>query len=92
MDKIFDEIRKERDYQTEKWGNTADDTLNTPNDFIAYIAHYSTRWFAGGFAPYNSSDVGRFRTMMVKVAALAVAAIESLDRQRAANGKTHYEA
>lgn len=88
---IFNAIDKEREYQETRWGNTADDTKNTPNDYAAYIAHHSTRWFTGGFAPYSQSAVDTFRAQMIKVAAIAVAAIESLDRQRAASGKAFYE-
>ena len=32
-----------------------------------------------------------FRQRMIQVAALAVAAVESIDRQREENGKTFYE-
>lgn len=78
---IFEEISKELDYQERRWGHVTDDTLNSPNDWAAYIAHHSTRWFNGGFPPYPEDTVRSFRSQMVKVAALAVAAIESLDRQ-----------
>lgn len=92
MSNVYEEIQKEREYQIDKWGNAADDSVNTPNDFVSYIAHHSTRWFVGGFLPYNENDVNKFRTQMIKTAALAVAAVESLDRQREANGSAHYEA
>jgi hypothetical protein len=88
---ILEEIDKEREYQRGRWGNTADDTINSPNDFIAYIVHHTGRWFDGGFKPYSSEAVNRFRAQMIKVAALAVAAVESIDRQRAATGHTFYE-
>lgn len=77
---IYDEIKAEREYQKEKWGVEKDDTLNTPNDWVAYIANHSSRWFPGGFRPYSEEVVADFRTQMVKVATLAVAAIESVDR------------
>lgn len=91
---ILREISLERNAQEVKWGNNADDTLNTPNDFVAYISHHATRWFGGGFIPYSEETVNKFRRQMVKVAALAVAAIESVDRQRAksVDGITFYEA
>lgn len=87
----LEEIANERTYQEGKWGNEADDTLNTPNDFIAYMNAYSTRWFPGGFTPYNPETVDAFRKSMVKTAAIAVAAIESVDRQRENAGHTFYE-
>jgi hypothetical protein len=89
---ILQEIAKERAYQEEKWGNTTDDTVNTPVDFTAYIANYSSKWFPGGFIPYDSKTVDAFRTSMLKTAALAVAAIESVDRQRGDGGSAFYEA
>jgi hypothetical protein len=91
MADVYDEIRAEREYQTNKWGVEADDTANTPNDWVAYIAHHASRWFKGGFLPVKGGSVDDFRTQMIKTAALAVAAVESLDRQRAANGTAFYE-
>lgn len=88
---VYDEIRKEREYQDGKWGHKADDTLNTPNDFIAYMNAYSTRWFPGGFTPYTPEVVDAYRKSMLKTAALAVAAIESLDRQRQEKGSAFFE-
>jgi hypothetical protein len=88
---IFAALKQEREYQTAKWGNEADDTMNTPNDFVAYISNYSTRWFNGGFTPYDTKTVDEFRISMLKTAALAIAAIESIDRQREEAGHTFYE-
>lgn len=92
MKSIIEEIVAERLYQDEKWGHEADDKKNTPNDWVAYIGHHASRWFKGGFLPYSEDTVEAFRTQMVKVAALAVAAIESIDRQRVDNGKPFYQA
>lgn len=91
MNKVLEEIAAEREYQQERWGNEADDKLNTPNDFVSYIGNYSTKWFPGGFTPYNPDTVDAFRKSMIKTAALAVAAVESIDRQRGAAGQTFYE-
>jgi len=89
--KIFAEVEKERAYQQARWGDTVDDTLNTPWMWAAYIGLYSTKWMAGTFAPLKRDVTDSFRTCMVKVACLAVAAIESVDRQRAKNDQTFYE-
>lgn len=91
MQNIFDEIKNEREYQKERWGDEADDTVNTPWMWAAYITQYATRWMAGTFLPLSGDVTSAFRTCMVKVACLAVAAIESVDRQRAEKGKTFYE-
>lgn len=88
---IYDEIKEEREYQANKWGTKADKEINTPNDFVSYIGHHSTRWFNGGFTPYCTDTVDTFRKQMIKVAALAVAAVEALDEQREEAGAAFYE-
>lgn len=88
---VYDEVKFEREYQDAKWGNTTDDTKNLPNDWVSYIAKYATNWFGGMFPPYNTDIVDTFRSSMIKVAAIAIAAVESIDRQRVKNGKTFYE-
>lgn len=77
---VLHEIDDERDYQVKKWGVDADDRINTPMDFVGYIAYYSTRWFDGGFRPYKRETLEKFRSQMIKTAALAVAAIEAVDK------------
>ena len=80
---IFDSIQTEREYQDQKWG-TAFDDKNTANDWVAYIAEYSSRGCS------YENDVQAFRTAMLKTATLAVAALEATDRN---NGlpKRHYD-
>jgi hypothetical protein len=90
-DSIYKEIVAERTYQKERWGNEVDDTVNTPWMWAAYIAGYATKWMGGTFLPLSTKTTDAFREGMVKVATLAVAAIESVDRQRANNNKTFYE-
>jgi hypothetical protein len=80
---IFDEIQGERAYQDKKWGTSFDDK-NTTNDWVTYIDQY-----AGKASPLTKDDTTS-RIAFLKVAALAVAAIEALDR----NGsfpKRHYD-
>ena len=91
MERILEEIRKERGYQDGKWGHKDDDELNTPWMWTAYIASYASRWMRGTFFPLSTSTTDDFRTFMVKTAALAIAAVESLDRQREENGRAFYE-
>lgn len=90
-EKIFEEIDAERTYQREKWGDVVDDTQNTPWMWCAYIAHYATRWMAGTFIPLETDIVDLFRASMIKVATIAVAAVESVDRQRARGTRCYYE-
>lgn len=47
---VIAQIHAERDYQNERWGDL-DDRTNMPNDFIAYMNHYGTRWFSGQVGP-----------------------------------------
>ena len=87
---IFKEIDEERNYQTERWGDGTDDMVNTPWKWATYIGLYSTRWMDGSFR-LRDNTVDAFRKCMIKTAAICVAAVESLDRQRAANGRAFYE-
>lgn len=72
---IFDEIEEERQYQDQKWGGAKhDDNEETIDKFFGYIKEY---------ADGTSERAARHgeRARLVKVAALAVAAIESYDRK-----------
>lgn len=73
MKKIFNVIEKEREYQDKKWGTKFDDK-NTPNDWVAYMTNYLGKSVT---LPWNEET---FKKNIIKVAALAVAALESLDR------------
>lgn len=92
IEKIMGEVQAELDSQEKKWGHEVDDTKNTPWMWAAYIAGYATKWMAGTFAPLARTPVDNFRIGMIKVAALAISAIASLDRQRKENGGAFYEA
>jgi hypothetical protein len=75
MDNIFEEIRDERDYQDKKWGGEEhDDTVEDEASWIHYITEYANSTGRAEGRP--------FRERMIKVAALAVAAIQSHDRKR----------
>lgn len=88
---IYDEITIERNYQIKKWGNANDDTKNSPWHWVTYIISYASRWQAGEWAPLSYRTCKSFRACMITVAAIAVAAVESYDRQNLANGKQFYE-
>ena len=87
------DVFAEMDYQETRFGpcDVTDDTKNTPFHFVTYIAKYASRWQDGSWAPFKAATVDAYRSCMVKVAALALNAIVSLDRQRANNGKASYE-
>lgn len=74
---VLAEVAKERAYQTQKWGNTFDDG-NSQQDWAAFIMHYT----AVGITSRLGAAAGRpFRQAMIKVAALAIAAVEAEDRR-----------
>lgn len=66
---IFGLIEGEREYQNNKWG-TEFDAKNTANDWVAYMTKYL------GQSVTMPMDEERFRQQLLKVATLAVAALE----------------
>ncbi len=88
INNILADISKERESQDHRWGHEFDDK-NTANDWSAYITRYNGN--ASFCTTYGQPfDGTAWRQQMVKVAALAVAAIESFDRN---NGlpRRHYD-
>lgn len=79
MEEVIKQIIAEREYQMNKVGwSTEWDDNNKPHEWAGYITHYLGRNLAGD--PMNI-DSEKFRNDLLKVASLAVAAIESLDRK-----------
>lgn len=79
-------IERERQHQAEKFGDGTDAQLdevdqrnNEAMDFVGYIAAHATRWFHGGFRPYDVATLRIFRSQMIKVATLAYAAVRWAD-------------
>lgn len=70
----YDDIRAERARQDLQWGGPAHDDGHAVEDWCSYI----------GRQLYFVEVRPPVRDRLVKIAALAVAAIESLDRQREA--------
>lgn len=71
---IWKEIEAERRAQDQKWGGPAHDDHHHSHDWMAYIVQHlgrATMW------PF---DIKIFRKQMIRVAALAVAAIEWVNR------------
>jgi hypothetical protein len=68
---IFEAINKERDYQNTLWGSEFD-THNTADDWATFITYYVTRNLVK--KNFNQRD---FEIDMIKVASIAIAAIES---------------
>lgn len=76
-ERIYDEIDEEREYQLVKHGTARDDT-HTLVEWIGYVTHQVGKCYTGVYGQYLSV----FRKHMVRTAALAVAAIEAIDRKK----------
>ena len=74
---IFDEIIAERAAQDEQWGGKAHDDSHDRFEWCCYISKQNSR------ADIASANGPLFEARMIKVAALAVAAVESSRRQSA---------
>ena len=73
-DSIYRQITLERDRQDRQWGGPDHDDHHTPNDWVAYITKHLGKAVHWPWTPVT------FRHQMVVVAAIAVAAIEWVDR------------
>jgi hypothetical protein len=71
---IFKEIDAERIAQDQRWGGPEHDDKHGSYDWIAFITRNV------GLAVTRPWDAREFRRRMVRVAALAVAAVEWVDR------------
>lgn len=82
MDKIFEQIKQERERQImEKDFDTTFDSWNSVNDWVAYSVAYLGRvtdCYRNQREGFDSTE--EKQKMLLKAAALIVAAIESLDR------------
>lgn len=76
---ILAEVAEERDRQDAKWGGpTHDDTLS-PADFCAFIREHEVR-AERALAGEPVREFDDYRRQMLRVAGLAVAALEQWDR------------
>jgi len=75
MRRILEEIAAERTRQDEKWGGPEHDDEHSIDDWECFILEHLNR--------VQGYDDAHGRKQLIRVAALAVAAIESLDRRAA---------
>jgi len=68
MRNVYADVRKERKAQDQEWGGPKHDDTHSNGDWISYVRRHTDK------ASYD------FRKQMIRVAALAVAAVESYDR------------
>lgn len=90
---VLAEVSAERGRQDELWGGPAHDDAHGANDWIAILArHVGLAAFDGGphgvcradGVPVAHHEPERFRRQMVRVAAVALAAVEAHDRRQEA--------
>ena len=77
MDRILEEIRRERDRQDEKYGGPDHDDSHYPGDWCLILSKYLGRAAA---ETIDAEPDAAFRDNMIKIAAVAIAATQSLDR------------
>lgn len=77
MNGILSEVENERLRQDQKWGGSAHDDTNTPLDWYEILSDYN------GWARRMATmqDINNARRRYVQIAAVAVAAVEALDRE-----------
>lgn len=74
MESIFNEIAKEREYQDNLWGGSAHDDQHTSRDWTVFVIKRLGKMV-------EAHTLWDIRDLWIKVAALAVAAIEAIDRK-----------
>lgn len=78
---ILTEILAERTHQENKWGVEHDDT-HVPNDWSAFLITYLGKAVSAFEDSGTSENKWRlFRYNMIKISAIAIAAIEAVDRK-----------
>lgn len=80
---LLEEVAAERDRQDEKWGGPANDDRWNPADWHAMLADYNG--WARQMLCMGSIDKGRRR--LIQLSAMALAAVEAIDRRKALLGE-----
>lgn len=75
---VYDDVAAERERQDAKWGGPDHDDEHCPSEFVSFIYEKSNHAVD---AVFDKSPT-EVRRRLIQVAALAVAAVESLDRKR----------
>ena len=76
MTNVYDDIKAERERQDKLWGGAAHDDDHTDTDWASFIGKRSDELLM------RSQTDSRTRELFLHIAALAVAAIESMDRTK----------
>lgn len=76
---VVDDIVHERWRQDIQWGGPEHDDQHDPADWLMFIQYQMSK----GYSARENLDTADYRERLVKIAALAAAGIESLDRKAA---------
>jgi hypothetical protein len=80
---VIGEVVTERQRQDARWGGAYWDDSHSTNDWLAImVRHLGLAGNDGDTMIPSGADMVRYRRQMIRVAALAVAAVESIDRLR----------
>jgi len=80
-DRVVEDIKSERELQDYKWGGPEHDDTHKPEEWQTFIVEHARRAVHAAWGrPAPGDD---YRQQMIRVAALAVAAVESEDRRAA---------
>ncbi len=71
------DIERERVAQDKQWGGPEHDDEHSGSDFVRFIREHTDR----ARKAINAGDLDEYRKQLIEIAALAVAATESLDRR-----------
>jgi hypothetical protein len=74
LQQVIRDVENEREHQEVRWGVVNDD-CNTLGDWLTYITKYAV-------LANTTDDLTTARHRLIQIAALAVAAAESFDRNR----------
>ena len=80
MENIFEEIEQERELQDKQWGGITHDDNHSFSDWIAFIVKHLGKAVLDYKQPAEVRE-GRFRYQMIRIAALAIAAIQATERR-----------
>ena len=77
MNGVLLEVANERQRQDEKWGGPSHDDFHSLHVWPRWIKNYAS-W---ADQMLDMRSYGKMRNRLIQIAAMAVAAVESLDRQ-----------
>jgi hypothetical protein len=76
------DIAVEREHQDKQWGGNGHDDAHETLDWFEYIDQQIDKSIQENFGFTNEKNIAKFgRPRLIKIAALAIAAVESIDRR-----------